>query len=144
MADTAAVTVWVREVNKPSVWSGLFNASTGAALPSLTVSEATPYGTPVARVAFTDPNTGFPWNALNYALLPVGVGASLFTMNPTTGVLTTAAPLAYWDTPTFSLVVSCTDSDPLAPLTSNATITVNLAQVNTVSIASFGLVRRRR
>lgn len=143
MSDTAMVTIWVREVNKPSVWAGLFNASSGSSMATVTISEATVVGSPVARISFSDPNTAWPWNARNYALLPQGLNAPYFSMNPTTGVLSVSAlGLSYWDTPSFTLNVSCTDSDPSSPLTTIASITVVLVQVNTVSIANFDLVSR--
>lgn len=142
MSDTAAVTVWVREVNKPSVWAGLFNATTRSPMAAVVMSEATAVGSAVGRVNFSDPNTAFPWNVRNYALIQQGVGAPFFALDAVSGVLSVAAPgLSYWDTPTFTLNVSCTDSDQVAPLTTVATITVVLTQVNSVAITSFSLVR---
>jgi hypothetical protein len=64
--DTAAVTVWVVEINKPSSFVGLYNASSGASMTSAVISEATLPGTAIARVLFADPNTAWPWNARIY------------------------------------------------------------------------------
>lgn len=141
MSDTAVVTVWVREVNKPSVWGGLYDPSSGTLVTAAVVSESAPPGTAVGRVAFVDPNTAFPWNARVYALLPQGPGAGFFTMNASSGLISVAQPgggLYYWDYTNFSITVSCTDLSA-APLTTLQTITVLVAQVNTVSIAGFSL-----
>ena len=141
LSDTAAVTVWIREINKPSVFQGLFNASSGAPIAAAIVSEAALPGTAIGKIAFTDPNTAFPWNVLSYALLNIGPGAGFFAVNSTTGVVTVAPPaggLNYWDYTGFTLTVACSDLGA-APLTTQATFNVQVTQVNTVSIASFGL-----
>lgn len=137
--DAAAVTVWLREINKPSIWSGLFNASTGASMTSITIPETSTVGSSVGRVSFSDPNTAYPWNARIYSIDPGTYGASFFAINSSSGVVSLAPPggLSWWDAPTYSLLVSCTDADPYAPLTTTQTLTVNLIQVNTVSITAF-------
>lgn len=137
LSDTAAVTIWLREVNKPSVWVGLFNASTGVAVASLVVSEATPPGTAIGRVAFTDPNTAFPWNVRTYGIVPTYYGSGFFSVNATSGIISVAAPLAFWDSPSFRLAITCTDADLYSPLTTTQAVDVTLVQVNTVSIASI-------
>jgi hypothetical protein len=139
MSDTAAVTIWVREVNKPAVFQALYNATTGAPMAAVVISEATPRYTAVGRIAFVDPNTGFPWNVRNYALLNDGPGAAYFALDSVTGVLSVNAPLSFWDYTGFTLNVTCTDSDPIAPLTTQASIVVTLVQVNTGIITGFGL-----
>ena len=141
MTDTAAVTVWVREINKPSIWAGLYNATTGVAMTSIVISESTPANTAIGRVAFTDPNTGFPWNARVYGIVPAYYGADLFSINSTSGVVSIGgAPLAWWDAPSYQLSVSCSDTDLFnTPITTVYTIIVSITQVNTVSITSIGV-----
>ena len=137
MSDTAPVTIWIREVNKPSVYQGLFNASTGAPMTSIVISEATPPGTAIGRLSFTDPNTAYPWNARLLAVVQSFYGAGLFAVNSTSGVISVAAPLAYWDAPSFAASFSCTDADPFTPLTTIAAVTITLVQVNTVQLAGL-------
>lgn len=140
LSDTAAVTVWVREVNKPAAWVGLYSASSGAAITAINISEATAPGTPIGRVAFSDPNTAFPWNARTYGIASTYYGAGLFTINATSGVVSVgAAPLSFWDSPTFRLAVTCTDADLYSPLTTTVDVAVVLVQVNTVTITSIGV-----
>lgn len=139
LTDTAAVTVWIREINKPATWTGLYNASTGAPMPIIAVSETTPFSTAIGRALFADPNTAFPWNARVYSLVGGAYGSGFFAIDATSGVISLAPPggLSYWDSPTYTITVACTDSDPVAPLTTTQVITVSLIQVNTVSVASF-------
>ena len=139
LSDTAAVTIWVREVNKPSIWTGLYNATTGSAIASIVISEMSPINTVIGRVLFSDPNTAFPWNTRVYGIVGGAYGSGFFAVDSVSGVISLAQPLSWWDSPTYSLTISCTDMDPVAPLTSTNVITVSLLQVNTVSIASFSV-----
>lgn len=141
LTDTAAVTVWIREVNKPAVWQSLYNASTGAPIATINISEATLPGTIIARAAFSDPNTAFPWNSRSYSLIG-GYGSALFSIDAVSGNISVAplsSGLSYWDSPTYALTVACMDSDPLTPLTSTRVITVVLTQVNTVTVSGFNV-----
>jgi hypothetical protein len=143
LTDTAAVTVWINEINKPAVWTGLYNASTSAPMSSITISETTAPGTPVGVIAFSDVNTAWPWNARIYGVVQNTYGSNFFTVNSSTGVIqvTPAAvgAMSWWDSPTYSLTVSCTDADPLAPITVTRVVSIVLVQVNTVTIAGFGV-----
>lgn len=143
MSDTASVTVWIREINKPAVWTGLYNMS-GVLAATVSISEAAPPGTQIGRILFTDPNTGHPWNTRAYALQLQGPGAQFFALDQNTGVLSVGVVplgtngLVFWDYPSFSLNVSCYDLSP-APLTTSQTITVVITPVNTMAITGFGL-----
>ncbi len=89
--DTAAVTIWVNEINKPAVWAGLYNASSNASMSTVVITEATPTLTVIGRVLFTDPNTRFPWNVRTYSLQLGAYGSEFFAIDPVSGLLSVSA-----------------------------------------------------
>jgi len=91
----------VREVNKPAVFTGLYNVSTNASIATMLVTETAPVGTTIGRVLFTDPNTGFPWNVRNYGIVSGSFGSGFFAIDPSSGVLSLAPPggLSWWTSP---------------------------------------------
>jgi hypothetical protein len=94
LTDIANVTVSISEVNKPALWDGLYNVSTGASMPAISILESTPASAAVGRVAFTDPNTRWPWNVRNYAIVPVTYGSEFFAIDPVSGIVTVTAARA--------------------------------------------------
>jgi len=68
--------VWIREINKPAVWTGLYNMS-GVLAATVSVSEAAPPGTQIGRILFTDPNTGHPWNTRAVRTTAAGPGGAV-------------------------------------------------------------------
>ncbi len=114
-SDTALITIGVQNRNDaPTVASQAFS-----------IAENSPAGTVVGTVVGSDQDAG---QTISYSLS--GIGATNFTIHPTTGVITVApaAVLDFETTPTFNLLVTATDSN--APsASSNAAITINLLNV---------------
>lgn len=90
------------------------------------VEENSPYGTSVGTVIATDPNN----QSLFYDIIS-GNSNNTFTINSSTGQITVQTPSAlnYESQPVYSLVVQVTDSGTI-PLSSQATITINVINVN--------------
>ena len=94
---------------------------------SYSIAENSNTGTQVGTVTATDPDNG---QTLTYTILSGNTG-NAFSLNSTTGVLTVATSEAidYETNPTFGLTVQVQD-DGAGNLTSQATVTVNLTDVN--------------
>lgn len=110
-SDTAQITINVTDVNEnPNVSDQSFS-----------ISEAATNGTVVGTVAATDPESG--------ALIFSRSGTTAFNINSSTGQVTVAdsTQLDYEADPSMTFVVTVTDP---GGKTDNATITVNLTEVN--------------
>ncbi|MBK7028626.1 MAG: cadherin repeat domain-containing protein [Bacteroidales bacterium] len=96
---------------------------------TFSIAENSANGTNVGTVIATDPDAG---QTLTYSILS-GNTAGAFTINSTSGVLTVAngTALNFETTPTFALVVKVQDNGT-GSLSAQATITVNLTNVNEV------------
>lgn len=90
------------------------------------VNENSPQGFPVDTIAATDPE----FNNLTFSVTG-GSGVGVFAVDPGTGEITVinSAALNFEATPSFTLEVDVTD-DGVPNLTSSATITINLVNVN--------------
>ena len=148
LSDTAAVTIAIIETNDPASWVGTYTTggaaaptttAYGPATPVLSVSEAASVGTVFGRVLASDPNRGAVWGARIYSLIP-SADTRFFGINSTSGELLVAAPgAAFWDQPNFFFVVTVQDADPVAPLVVPYNVSVQLVQVNTVSVSGFAV-----
>ena len=135
LSDTATVIVKIIEINQPAAFYGLSLAAGGLQPPATVfLSELAQPGTVVAVANFTDSNSYAPWAARNLAL--AGAGSGLFAVSAS-GSITVVGALSWNDQATFNLTVSCSDSDPLSPLTTAVSVLVVLNQTNRVSITSF-------
>ncbi|HEX5068161.1 MAG TPA: cadherin repeat domain-containing protein, partial [Myxococcota bacterium] len=115
LTDTATITVDLNDANEvPDLADAVF-----------ALAENSAAGIVVGSVAATDPDAG---STFTYSIL-AGNSGGAFALDPTTGQLTVANPTAldFETTPSFTLTVQVTDS---GGLTDNATITVNLTNVN--------------
>ena len=94
---------------------------------SFAVNENSANGAIVGTVAASDPDAG---QALTYQIT-AGNASGAFAIDASTGQITVAngAALDYETTPAFTLTVQVTDNGSPA-LSSTATITINLADVN--------------
>jgi hypothetical protein len=97
------------------------------------VIENSPNGTNVGTVVASDPDAG---QTLTYSILS-GNTSGAFAINASTGVLTVAnsSALNFETTPSFSLVVKVQDNGT-GTLSSQATVTVSLTNINEVPIIS--------
>lgn len=148
LRDTALVVINIIETNDAATWVGAFTPSDdvspttdiyGTTTPLLSVSEDAPVGTIFGRVLANDANRGAVWGARIYALVP-SRDTQFFAINASSGELRVgSAGAAVWDQSTFFLVVTVQDADPIAPLVVPYNVTVQLLQVNTVSIAGFAV-----
>jgi hypothetical protein len=113
----ASITINITDVNE----SPEINDQTFA------IEEYSPNGTEVGTLVATDPDNG---QTLTYSILS-GNENNAFILNSTTRVLTVgnSSALDFETNPVFSLVVKVTD-DGIGNLTDDATITVNLSDVN--------------
>ena len=146
--DTAAVLVSIIDTNDAASWVGTYlpsgaaaptTAAYGPPTPQLSVSEAAPVGTVFGRVLATDPNREAVWGARIYALV-ASADARFFAINASSGELRVgAAGAAFWDQPTFFLVVTVQDADPVAPLVVPYNVSVQLLQVNTVAVTGYAV-----
>ncbi|MBK7172697.1 MAG: cadherin domain-containing protein [Bacteroidales bacterium] len=96
---------------------------------TFSIAENSANGTNVGTVVATDPDAG---QTLTYSILS-GNTAGAFTINSTSGILTVAngTALNFETTPSFALVVKVQDNGT-GSLSAQATITVNLTNVNEV------------
>ena len=138
--DTASVLVNVVDVNDVATLTGLFDASGTVALSAsaavVRVNETLAVGSTVAIVSFADVDTYPIWAAKVLTL--TGAGAGMFAIDQASGNITLQAPgLSYNDQALFNLTVSCSDIDPVNPLTRSVNISVVLVQQNRVSVSGF-------
>ncbi|HEX5065660.1 MAG TPA: cadherin domain-containing protein, partial [Myxococcota bacterium] len=127
LTDNATITVDLTNVNEAPVLNDA----------AFSLAENSAAGAAVATLAATDPDAG---STFTYAILSGNTGGA-FALDPTTGQITVANPAAldFETTPTFTLTVQVTDA---GGLTDNATITVNLTNVNEAPVlndAAFSL-----
>ncbi|NVO20116.1 MAG: T9SS type A sorting domain-containing protein, partial [Bacteroidetes bacterium] len=117
LTSQATITINLTNVNEAPV----------IANQTFTVAENSVNGTSVGTVVASDPDAG---QILTYSIFS-GNTSGAFAINTTTGVLTVAnsAVLDFETNPTFTLVVKVQDNGTVA-LTSQATITINLTNVN--------------
>ena len=97
------------------------------------VAENSANGTNVGTVVASDPDAG---QTLTYSILS-GNTSGAFAINASTGVLTVAnsAALNFEVTPSFALVVKVQDNGT-GTLSSQATVTVSLTNINEVPVIS--------
>ncbi|MGC8742442.1 MAG: Ig-like domain-containing protein, partial [Verrucomicrobiia bacterium] len=129
LSSTGTVTIAVIDVNEAPVISPQ----------TFTVPENSANGTAVGTVLATDPDNG---QTLNYQIISGNTNGA-FAINSANGQITVAnsAMLNYETAPVWTLVVSVTDNGS-PNLTSSATITINLSNVNeppTVNSATFSI-----
>jgi hypothetical protein len=109
----------------------------GVATPTVNVSESASVGTVFARVLATDPNRGLVWGARIYSIVQ-SWDSRFFSINASSGELRIGAPsAAFWDQPSFFIVVAVQDADPIAPIIVTFNVSVQLIQVNTVVVSRF-------
>jgi len=110
-----------------------FNDSPTIAPQTFSVSENSANGTVIGTVVANDVNTR---QSKTYSILSGNTGGA-FSINASTGVLvvTNSLQLNYEVTPSFALVVKVMDNGTV-PLSAQATITVNLTNVNETPIIS--------
>ncbi|SHJ79148.1 Cadherin domain-containing protein [Rubritalea squalenifaciens DSM 18772] len=113
LSDTAAVNVTVSDVNEAPV------ASNGSG----SINEDAAVGSTVLTVAASDPDAG---DTLTYAITAGNAGGE-FSINASTGEITTATELDFESTAGYSLTVSSTDAGGLSD---SATIAVTVNDVN--------------
>ena len=113
LSDTAAVNVTVSDVNEAPV------ASNGSG----SINEDVAVGSIVLTVAASDPDAG---DTLTYAITAGNAGGE-FSINASSGEITTATELDFESTAGYSLTVSATDAGGLSE---SATIAVTVNDVN--------------
>ncbi|MDY0029153.1 MAG: cadherin domain-containing protein [Pseudobdellovibrionaceae bacterium] len=113
----------------------------GAGIPgNFQVSEKSTNGDVVGTISATDPNAG---DVLSYSISG-GTGVGVFTINPTTGVITVsnAAMLDYETTTSYTLDITVTD-DGTPPKSDTQTVTIDVLDIpeNTAPVVTgFGPV----
>lgn len=118
-AESISIVVNVRDVNDNAP---VFEKTSY----SFILNEDVSNGTSVSRLRATDRDEGV--NAeINFIL---ATDTQDFALNPTTGLLTVAGPLDRERQEKYDLVVKLVDGDPVTPLTSTATLSVRLRDVN--------------
>ncbi|XP_064481302.1 fat-like cadherin-related tumor suppressor homolog isoform X2 [Ornithodoros turicata] len=118
-AESRTLVVKVRDVNDNAP---VFEKSSY----SFILNENVANGTSLSRLRATDKDEGL--NAeFRFVLY---TDTSDFALNPTSGLLTVAGPLDRERQEKYSLVVKLIDGDPVTPLTSTATVSVRLQDVN--------------
>ena len=147
LTDTATVVINIIETNDPATWVGAFTAA-GAAIPGnppvLRVSEAAAVGTVFGSVMAVDPNRGVKWGSRIYKIVQ-SADTAFFSIDASTGSLLVSAPgAAFWDQPTFSFTVTVQDAVqpadlPETPIVVPFNVSVQLIQVNTVTVSGFAL-----
>ncbi len=92
---------------------------------TVSLAEKSAAGTTVATVHATDAD--LPPESLRYSITG-GNSSGAFSIDPNTGVITVADPtsLVFATNPTFVLTITVTDQGVPSPLTTTATVTVNL------------------
>lgn len=129
MTDTAFVTVNVTPVNEPPV------ITTGPF--AYTINEGTPVDTVIDTFSATDPDV--PAQNLTFSIIGGNTG-SAFQIDPTTGVLSVAAPAAldFETVPEFRLTIRVTDSGEI-PLTDGEEVVITLLDVDEAPLAATPL-----
>ena len=100
-----------------------------AASPTFTVDENAPAGTVVGSVTATDADA--PANSLTYSIIS-GNDSGAFAIDPNTGEITVANPAAlnFEVDNQFTLVVRVTDNSNPTPQTADATVTINVDDID--------------
>ncbi|RYY33408.1 cadherin repeat domain-containing protein, partial [archaeon] len=135
LEDTATVVINVVDVNDPAVFNGTFSAAMQLVPGALQLSESAQPGSLVGYVKAWDQDRDPVWGAVNYRFTD-SVDASKFVIHSATGAITVAPYVAFdfWDQTSYTMEVQVYDNDPLTPIVVTRMVTVQLTQVNTVSI----------
>ncbi|NVO19613.1 MAG: T9SS type A sorting domain-containing protein [Bacteroidetes bacterium] len=123
MSSQATITVNLLNVNEaPLIANQTFS-----------INENSIYGTVVGNIIASDPDAG---QSLVYSFVSGNLYGT-FIMNPATGVLTVNNPngLNFEVTPVFTMIIKVTDNGT-SPLSSQATVVVNLINVNEAPVIS--------
>jgi Raf kinase inhibitor-like YbhB/YbcL family protein len=122
LSTDALVTISVNDVNEAPVISNQ----------SFAVDENSPVGTVVGTVVATDADAG---QTLTYAITDGNAG-SAFAIDPATGQVTVAGALDYETLATYFLTVQVTDDGTPTPLSTAATVTLVINDVNDAPVVN--------
>jgi hypothetical protein len=123
LSNQATITISITDINEAPVISNQ----------TFSLTENSANGTTVGTVVATDPDAG---QSLTYSILS-GNTSNAFVINGSTGVIavSNSAALNYESNPTFALIIKVQDNAS-SSLSSQATITINLTNVNEAPIIS--------
>jgi VCBS repeat-containing protein len=99
---------------------------------SFTIGEGSASGTSIGTVNASDPADAPMTTALTYSITG-GDPGGVFAINAATGAITLVGELDFESTPSYSLTVTVTDSDPAGALSTDGTVDIAVTDVDDTS-----------